>query len=702
MKGRRLALWLTLLALFLGRFESQAQDDEEDPESSHKEGSDHGDAEAEVLNDVDVDDDDAVLQVNPDYVDPPNRSLQGPRDEEEEDGDDDDDEDEEARKRKTKRRRRSKRAIKSALASSKRPSRSAALRRRTAAMLRKHGLTITAALALYAFRKELRLLLWRMCTRPVQDPETGEWFRQPVPVSVTAILKIIIFIDVMRRVQQSSSSPDGSDGGGQRASPLAALLLAGGAGRNNPFMAMLLSKLLESPNSAYVPPVEQHYTFERINNRYNRDADALRKVLAPSRTTHSLGSGSTASYRSTASAMRRPSLFNFGDLHRASSVTYQRNFAETIVVLDWTNLDTSVSQLTTLRDQVSFLLSQYRDESWSDAVVVTSTPAAPPTAASGNHTGGEALSNATTSNTTTASSSAPVVSVSMAPAALRNVSVEVVVVLESPGGSAGDYALAAQQILRLRRSGMKVTICVDKVAASGGYMIASCASPGCLLAAPFAIVGSIGVIGQSLNVHKALKGWGVEPLVFRGGRDKAPVGLIGEVTREGMQKVQAIVDNTHLAFKKHVAEARPVLADRIEELATGDIWLGYDAVDLGLVDRLVTSDEYLEERLVGGARVLKLTKLVKPRYPFGRPTTTTQEMQCREGPLSSVSHRIAQAVAGECQQFLHRLSDLVLDTVAASDDPAAIARAVRATTSSSVSASSAAAAMGSHCSPTVR
>lgn len=681
MKCHRLVLWLALLALLLGRFGSHAQDDPES--SSNVDASDHSDA---VATNEDGDDA-AVLQVNPDYVEPTNRSLQGQSDEE------DDDEDEaEADKVKPKRRRRSKRAIQKAL-SSKRPSRTAAVRRRTAALLRKHGLTITVALALYAFRKELRLLLWRMCTRPVQDPETGEWVRQPIPLSVTALLKLIIFIDVMRRVQQSSSSPDGSDAGGQKASPLAALLLAGGAGRNNPFVAMLLSKLLESPNSAYVPPVEQHYTFERINNRYNRDADALRKVLAPMRTTYSPGSGST-SYRtaSSASTTRRPSLFNFGDLHRSSSVTYQRNFPETIVVLDWTNLDTSVSQLTTLRDQVSFLLSQYRDESWSDTVVVTSTPAVAPSTTSGNRTDEEASSNATSNAT---SSSTPGISVSMAPAALRNVSVEVIVLLESPGGSAGDYALAAQQILRLRKSGMKVTICVDKVAASGGYMIASCASPGCLLAAPLAIVGSIGVIGQALNVHKALKGWGVEPLVFRGGRDKAPVGLIGEVTREGMQKVQAIVDNTHQAFKKHVAEARPLLADRIEELATGDIWLGYDAIDLGLVDRLVTSDEYLEERLVGGARVLKMTKLVKPRYPFGRPTTTTQEMQSREGPLSGISQRIAQTVAIECQQILHRLSDLLLDAVSASDDPAAIARAVRATSSASVSAS-AATAMGSH------
>lgn len=154
-------------------------------------------------------------------------------------------------------------------------------------------------------------------------------------------------------------------------------------------------------------------------------------------------------------------------------------------------------------------------------------------------------------------------------------------------------------------------------------MIACTSSPGRLFAAPFAILGSIGVIGQSLNIQKTLKGWGVEPLVFRGGKAKAPVGLIGDITEDGVAIVQDMIDSTHRAFKKHVVTARPLLANRIEELATGDIWLGYDAVENGLVDRLVTSDEYIGERLSQGACILKLVQLVKPRYPFSRPTTAT-------------------------------------------------------------------------------
>ena len=153
-------------------------------------------------------------------------------------------------------------------------------------------------------------------------------------------------------------------------------------------------------------------------------------------------------------------------------------------------------------------------------------------------------------------------------------------------------------------------------------MVACTASPGKLIAAPFAVVGSIGVIGQSFNIHKTLEGWGIRSLVFRGGKDKAPVGLVGEITEEGMEKVQQMVDDTHKAFKRHVAEARPVIAEQIDEYATGQVWLGYDAEKAGLVDRLSTTDEYLDERMLQGAKILRLARLAAPRYPFGPPVTT--------------------------------------------------------------------------------
>lgn len=136
------------------------------------------------------------------------------------------------------------------------------------------------------------------------------------------------------------------------------------------------------------------------------------------------------------------------------------------------------------------------------------------------------------------------------------------------------------------------------------------------IAAPFSVLGSIGVVGSAINIHNVLEGWGVKPLVFRGGKNKAPVGLIGEVTKDGIKQVQNMVDATHVAFKRHVVAARPSLSKDINKLATGKVWLGYEALNVGLIDRIITSDEYIGERLLEGARVLRLVKYNKPRFLF--------------------------------------------------------------------------------------
>ncbi len=177
--------------------------------------------------------------------------------------------------------------------------------------------------------------------------------------------------------------------------------------------------------------------------------------------------------------------------------------------------------------------------------------------------------------------------------------------------------------------------------------MACTATPGRLYVAPFAVVGSIGVIGQSINIHKVLEGWGVTPLVFRGGKDKAPLGLIGEVTDESIAKVQDMVDTIHTAFKHHVAAARPIISDRIDELATGDIWLGINAVEVGLADRVVTSDEYIGERMRDGARVLKLIRYERPRFPFSQYYSSSSR-----GILSSFVPASLANIAVILQQIL--------------------------------------------------
>ena len=172
-------------------------------------------------------------------------------------------------------------------------------------------------------------------------------------------------------------------------------------------------------------------------------------------------------------------------------------------------------------------------------------------------------------------------------------------------------------------------------------MMACMSSPGRLYAAPFAIVGSIGVIGQTINIHKSLQNWGVQPLVFRGGKDKAPVGLVGEVTKEGMAKVQDMVDKTHRAFKRHVATARPIMADKIDDIATGDVWLASDALEIGMVEVMMTSDDYIRKKILNGDRVLKLVKFQRPRFAFGSPHPM----------YPSSFHRMMQSVSESVQDF---------------------------------------------------
>eukprot|EP00931_Biecheleriopsis_adriatica_P092934 TRINITY_DN66694_c0_g1_i1.p1 TRINITY_DN66694_c0_g1~~TRINITY_DN66694_c0_g1_i1.p1 ORF type:complete len:488 (+),score=119.79 TRINITY_DN66694_c0_g1_i1:44-1507(+) len=170
---------------------------------------------------------------------------------------------------------------------------------------------------------------------------------------------------------------------------------------------------------------------------------------------------------------------------------------------------------------------------------------------------------------------------------------EVVVRINSPGGGVADYGLAAAQLLRLRREGLKLTACVDKVAASGGYMMACVANT--IVATPFSFVGSIGVLAQLPNFSKLLQRNDVDFLQFTGGRWKRTVDPFASPTEEGLTKMQEDVERIHDAFKGHVVGQRQGLD--IEEVATGEVFLGLEAKDRGLVDALATSDEVLAERM---------------------------------------------------------------------------------------------------------
>jgi len=166
---------------------------------------------------------------------------------------------------------------------------------------------------------------------------------------------------------------------------------------------------------------------------------------------------------------------------------------------------------------------------------------------------------------------------------------EVVVRLESGGGMVHSYGLAASQLARITKRNIPLTICVDKVAASGGYMMACVANKIC--AAPFAIIGSIGVLAQIPNFHRLLKKNDIDFELLTAGEYKRTLTLFGENTDKGREKFVEDLEKTHDLFKHFVNENRPQVT--IETVATGEVWYGQKAIDMQLVDALETSDDYI-------------------------------------------------------------------------------------------------------------
>lgn len=171
---------------------------------------------------------------------------------------------------------------------------------------------------------------------------------------------------------------------------------------------------------------------------------------------------------------------------------------------------------------------------------------------------------------------------------------EVLLRLESEGGMVHGYGLAASQLKRLRDRQFKLTVAVDKVAASGGYLMACVADH--ILAAPFAIVGSIGVVAQIPNVHRLLKKHDVDVELHTAGVHKRTLTMLGENTDAAREKFREELEDTHKLFKQFVTEHRPQVT--IEKVATGEHWFGTRALAIKLVDELKTSDDYLLDRAV--------------------------------------------------------------------------------------------------------
>ena len=200
---------------------------------------------------------------------------------------------------------------------------------------------------------------------------------------------------------------------------------------------------------------------------------------------------------------------------------------------------------------------------------------------------------------------------------------EVILRLESPGGAVNGYGLAASQLQRIRDKNISLTICIDKVAASGGYLMACVANQ--IVAAPFAIIGSIGVVAQIPNFHRWLKKNDIDVELMTAGEYKRTLTLLAENTEKGRKKFQEELEVIHRSFRDYVLANRNQL--NMEEVATGEHWLAQDAFELRLVDSLKTSDELILDKLNHfnlyeikvRAKESIATKLMKPAMKLLHP-----------------------------------------------------------------------------------
>ena len=170
---------------------------------------------------------------------------------------------------------------------------------------------------------------------------------------------------------------------------------------------------------------------------------------------------------------------------------------------------------------------------------------------------------------------------------------QVLLKLESAGGFVHSYGLAASQLKRIRDKNLFLTISVDKVAASGGYMMAAVANE--IIAAPFAVIGSIGVVGGMPNFYELIEKYGIHYEQHTAGKHKRTLTMFGENSEEAREQFIKELKETHELFKNHIKELRPQID--IEAVATGETWYGSRAVEKGLIDKILSADDFLLSNL---------------------------------------------------------------------------------------------------------
>jgi len=186
---------------------------------------------------------------------------------------------------------------------------------------------------------------------------------------------------------------------------------------------------------------------------------------------------------------------------------------------------------------------------------------------------------------------------------------EVVIKVESGGGSAYAYGLCAAELKRLVDNKIKLTVCIDKIAASGGYLMSCVATK--IVAAPWALVGSIGVIAQLPNFHRLLKKLDIDIEMHTAGKFKRTLTTLGENTKQGREKFISELEDLHVVFKDFVKENRSKI--QVAKVATGEVWQGDKAKKLGLIDEIGTSDDYLL-KLAGKFKLLEIQYFEKKPF----------------------------------------------------------------------------------------
>jgi len=224
---------------------------------------------------------------------------------------------------------------------------------------------------------------------------------------------------------------------------------------------------------------------------------------------------------------------------------------------------------------------------------------------------------------------------------------EALLVLQSGGGTVTGYGLAAAQLQRIKEKGLSLTICVEQVAASGGYMM--CCVADRIVASPFAVLGSIGVIGEVPNVYERLKKEGIEFQTVTAGKFKRTLTPTKKVTQKDIDKQKDYLEGILTLFKAFVKTNRPSLD--IDDVATGETWFGEDALEKGLCDELKTVDDILSEYVDVGCNVyeVKYDPMATSASPLGALLPSSSSYSGRQssatgGVVSSITRIIVNSV----------------------------------------------------------